>query len=63
MKSTKLFEIESLKSKIFTKTEDAENKENQEIESLIKKKKRIREFIEQYLNSVNLSEFRKYMQP
>lgn len=30
---------------------------------MIKKKKKIREFIEIYLNNLCLSEFRKYMEP
>lgn len=30
---------------------------------MIKKKKKIREYIEQYLTNLCLTEFRKYMQP
>lgn len=63
MKSTKLFQMENLKNKLFRAGEETDSKEHLQIDCMIKKKKKIREFIEGHLNALCLQEFRKYMEP
>lgn len=48
--------MENLKNRLFSKADDNEgDKENNQIDSMIKKKKQIREFIEQHLNALCLA--------
>jgi hypothetical protein len=54
MKSTQLFQMETLKNRIFVKVGEEESKRGEEMEDIIKRKKKIREFIERYVSSISL---------
>ena len=65
MKTTKLFQMSSLKDKLFSKPNEneAEKEENAGFDVMRKKKKQIREFIEDYVKNINIEEFRRYVEP
>lgn len=63
MKTTKLFQMSNLKDKLFSKGTETQGKENNDLDRMRKKKKQIREFIEDYVKNISIEEFRRYMEP
>ena len=61
MKTTKLFQMASLRTKLFNKSNDNGDKATNQYDSMNKKKKNLRELLEKYIHEINIREFRKYV--
>lgn len=57
MKTTKLFQMDSLKNKLFSKSNEdvGEDKETCSYQNMHKRKKDLRVFIEQYIHQININ--------
>lgn len=61
MKTTKLFQMASLRSKLFNKSNETVDRGINEYDKMNQKKKNLRELLEKYIHDINIREFRKYV--